>query len=394
MPVLGCGGKLLLKREAPDPCVIRPGGFDWNSNTVDLECFGDGYWTGDRICLQAPDGLPIIDNNVPGTRDGVATYFGGTWFVGLNRDHIAANTDAFYKRGTEAYPAGQQNDNANFYFIGGDTDGSGTIDDNDLITDRCYYIYVDQLGRISFYDTLCEALVGSPDNRVDLINLSFDYILIGPCGSQEYQNALWRCFADIGQYMQSDIQENLVTPIDSICDHPPDYELPANTTTPDYANAQVTPRGFKQGNPCPYWQIMCGVKEWSLELDAPAVDVTSVGEKFGQNVKSLVTGGGSIDFFVDRKCRKEETGDSQLIMQLLLMTEKGCKAEAQFYLISRDEKAQGCSQSSCGDLPGDMFYSTDILVTRNAVNMRPKELVAMSAAFVTTGEIKLLTSAS
>ena len=392
MPVLGCGGKLKLQREAPAPCVILPGGFDWNSNTIELDCT-DSYWTGDHICLQAPGGLPIIDNNVPGAINGVATYFGGTWYVGPNRDHISSNADTFYKKGTEAYPAGQAANAANFYFIGGDTDGSGTIDDNDLITDRCYYIHVDELGRISFYDTRCEALLGDPDNRLDLIALDFDYITIAPCGSNQYQNAIWQCQPAIGEYLQSDTQENLAIPIDSICDHPPLYERPENTTTPDYANAQVSPRGKQQGKPCPYWQIICGIKEWTLELDAPSVDTTAVGEKFGEAVKSLVTGGGSIDFFVERQCLDDDSkNDGLMIMQLLLMTERGSKAHAEFYLISRGESGRGCGTMQCGDLPGDLYYSTDILVTRNALNMRPTELVAMTGNFVTTGEIRLLTT--
>ena len=323
MPVLGCGGKLLLKREAPPPCVLLPDGFDWNSNTIDLDCAEEGYWTGDHICLQAPGGLPIADNNVPGSINGVATYFGGTWFVGPNRDHITSNTDDFYKKGTEAYPAGSAADAANFYFIGGDSDGDGDVDGDDAITDRCYYIHIDELGRVSFYESRCAALQGDPDDRVDLINVNFDYITIAPYGSTQYQNAIWQCQAEIGEYLQSDIQENLVIPIDSICDHPPEYELPANTTSPEYVNAQLNPRGSQQGKPAPYWQIMCAIREWSLELDAPSVDTTSVGEKFGEAVKSLVTGGGSIDFFVDRTCLDEEQGDGLMIMQLLLMTEKG-----------------------------------------------------------------------
>ena len=391
MPVLGTGGQLKLKRDAPDPCVLLPGGFDWNTNTVDLDCT-ESYWTGDHVCLQGPSGLPIVDNNVPGAIDGVATYFGGSWYVGPNRSHITSNTDDFYKKGTEAYPAGQQADAANFYFIGGDTNGDGTINDNDLIVDRCYYIHVDELGRISFYNSRCEALIGDPDGRVDLVPLDFDYITIAPHGSQQYQNAIWQCQPQIGAYIQSDIQENLAMPIDSICDHPPDYEQPENTTTPDFANAQIRPRGQQQGKPQPYWQVMCGIREWSLELDAPSVDTTAVGEKFGESVKSLVTGGGNIDFFVERQCLPEGVGDNMLIMQLLLMTEKGSKASAEFYLIQRDEDKQGPSPGKCGDLPGDLYYATDILVTRNAVNMRPTQLVAMTGAFVTTGAIRLLTT--
>ena len=396
MPVLGCGGKLLLQREAPQPCVLLSDGFDWSNNTIDLDCAEEGYWSGDRICLQAPGGLPIADNNVPGSINGVATYFGGTWFVGPNRDHITSNDHAFYKTASEEYPSGKAGDNANFYFIGGDTDGDGNIDGDDLITDRCYYIHVDSLGRISFYDTRCEALLGDPDDRVDLINTDFDYITVAPYGSTEYHNAIWQCHPEIGEYLQSDVQENLVIPIDSICDHPPDYALPANTATPEYGNAQLKPRGSNQGQPAPYWQIMCGIREWSLELDAPSVDTTSVGEKFGEAVKSLVTGGGSIDFFVEKQCCDDEISDGLTIMQLLLMTEKGSKASAEFYLISRSADGTACDTRTtcgdCGDLPGSLYYSTDILVTRNAVNMRPTELVAMTGNFVTTGEIRLLST--
>ena len=137
---------------------------------------------------------------------------------------------------------------------------------------------------------------------------------------------------------------------------------------------------------------MCGIREWSLELDAPSVDTTAVGEKFGESVKSLVTGGGNIDFFVERQCLEEEKADNMLIMQLLLMTEKGSKASAEFYLIQRDKKKQGCAAAECGDLPGDLYYAADILVTRNAVNMRPTQLVAMTGSFITTGTIRLLTT--
>ena len=44
MPVLGCGGKLKLRREAPGACVITSDSVDWNTNTFDLEC--PGYWSG------------------------------------------------------------------------------------------------------------------------------------------------------------------------------------------------------------------------------------------------------------------------------------------------------------------------------------------------------------
>jgi hypothetical protein len=391
MPVLGCGGKLLLQREAPGPCILLSDAFNWDANTLDLDC-RDDYWSGDQVCLHSPGGLPIADNGVPGAIDGVATYFGSRWFLGDNRTHIDAEDDEFYKTDTEQYPAGQFGDDANFYFIGGDSNGDGTVDDNDQITDRCYYIHIDQMGRVSFYNTRCEALLGREEDRVDLINVDFDYIVLGPYGSLEYNNALWECVAALGDYEFSDVQENGVIPIDSICDHPPDYLIPEFSPV-ELENADVRPRG--SSGAYPYWQIMCGIREWSLELDAPSVDTTSVGEKFGEAVKSLVTGGGSIDFFVEKQCCDDDRiSDGLLIMQLLLMTEKGSKAHAEFYLIDRGAPSKNCDTvqkcGGCGDLPGDLYYSTDILVTRNAVNMRPTDLVAMTGNFVTTGEIKLL----
>ena len=79
---------------------------------------------------------------------------------------------------------------------------------------------------------------------------------------------------------------------------------------------------------------MCEIREWSLELDAPAVDTTGGGEKFGESVKSLVTGGGSADFFIDRKCMDDGKDNGLYMMQLLLMTQMdGCKAKAKFFMM-------------------------------------------------------------
>jgi hypothetical protein len=37
-----------------------------------------------------------------------------------------------------------------------------------------------------------------------------------------------------------------------------------------------------------------------------------------------------------------------------------------------------------------LYYEADILVTQTAVNLRPTEMVAGTAQFVTTGEIRLV----
>ena len=86
---------------------------------------------------------------------------------------------------------------------------------------------------------------------------------------------------------------------------PPMYQRP-EANDDEYDNANPLPRGLNQGKPAPYWTILCEIREWTLELSAPAVDTTSVAEKFGNAVKSLVTGGGSVEFFIDRQCLNDD----------------------------------------------------------------------------------------
>ena len=103
----------------------------------------------------------------------------------------------------------------------------------------------------------------------------------------------------------------------------------------------------------------------------------------------MVTAGGSTEFLIDRTCFDSDDHDNGLVlMQLLMMTEKGCEASAEFWLMSGTDS---CG-SSCGAINGGLFYACDILITDTAVNLRPKEIVAGTAAFVSTGEIKLITA--
>lgn len=140
------------------------------------------------------------------------------------------------------------------------------------------------------------------------------------------------------------------------------------------------------------WKCMCLIRSWALELDAPAVDVTGLNTKFGENVKSLVTAGGEIDFMV------ELTADSRIdnsltLMRLLLMTERGSKAQAQFWTSTG--RTAGMCQGDCGELlPGDIYYEADVLVVGQALNLVPTEVVGGSVRFVSTGTIALKISDS
>ena len=373
MAVLGAGGKLKLRREAPEACIISDEALNAELDLYTSIC--EGYWTGDHITV---DCLPTSDGQFPPRPSGYATYFGGKWFVGPNRDHITTKRDLFYKTTGEDYPDGQFGDDAQFYARTGDVSGGEEIPP---CTPGDYWIHIDALGQISFYNTRCRALAGCTDDRIPLESVAGN-ITVAPYGTIEYVNAIWQCISALGEYKFSDGQDTVT--LVSICKDPPKYQNP-EAATDEYDNANLLPRGRNQGKAAPFWEVLAELREWNLELDAPAVDCTSVSEKFGNAVKSLVTGGGSAEFFIDKRCRDEGESDGKQLMRLLLMTEKGCKAEAEFWMIDRE----GCGVE-CDLVRGDLYYSTEILVTANAVNLRPTELIAGTANFVTTGEIRLI----
>jgi hypothetical protein len=381
MAVLGTGGKLLLKREAPEPCLINPESVDPEGDIIFSLC--DGYWTGDHI---SSDCLPVSNGQFPPGPSGYATYFGSKFFLGPNRDHISSAKDAFYKTSTEEYPDGVFGDDSQFYCRAGDVSGGGEIVN---CSPGDYWIHIDSLGHVSFYYSRCDALAGCKSTRANLVQTSETFSIV-PFGSLDYSNAVWECVYGFGPYVFSDGQDTVT--LASICESAPSYELPEgnpNTEAYSYDNANLLPRGLNQGTGVPFWQVLFEIREWSLELSAPSVDTTSVAEKFGNAVKSLVTGGGSTEFFVDRKCFTDNEDNGLLLMKLLMLTEKGCKASAQFYMIDR---GPNCG-TNFGVLQGDLYYEADILVTQTAVNLRPTEMVAGTAQFVTTGEIRLLEAA-
>ena len=375
MAVLGVGGRLLLRREAPSACLINPTSISAESDTIASLC--GGYWSGDHIAV---DCLPAAGDGFPAGPKGYASYFGGSWFVGPNRDHIDANADAFYKTDTEEYPDTQFGDDAQFYARSGDTSGGEEIP---ACTPGDYWIHIDALGNVSFYNSRCDALSGCANKRVELLQVGNSFA-IAPYGTLEYQNAVWECVLGVGEYQYADGRDNVT--LESVCADPPLYENP-DAGGDEYDNADFQPRGRLQGQSAPYWQVMCEIREWSLNLDAPSVDTTSVGEKFGEAVKSIVTGGGSVDYLIDKKCHEDGVGDGTDLMRLLLMTERGCQASAKFYMLDRG--GDPCNQS-CEFRAGSLYYESELLVTGSAVNLRPTEVVAGTANFVTTGEIRLL----
>lgn len=296
MAILGTGGKLKLRREAPDPVVVGVSSVNATNNTVSA---GTTFWSGDEVRLTSSRGLPFdVDGSLsgPDCPDGHGIYYGGSYLLGSNRSHTTSSSDPFYF-----------STNTNQFYL--------RSTDVGLTTSSDFYAHLDQVGRLSFYSSRAQALLGATSDRIDIFAVDFGQL-----------------------------------------------EIQAVVTEDD-------------------WYIQSLLREWSLNLTAPEVDTTGVGEKFGDSVKSVVSGGGSLDFIVDRKSTPNEQ-DPTALMNLLLMTEKGCTADAEFWMIT--------DRTATADLlPGDLYYETQLMVTSMAINTRPDEIIAGSLNFVTVGDISL-----
>lgn len=350
MAVLGVNGMVRLRREAPNPIIVRESSLRADIDTFQVE--STEFWNGDEVYLLAPDGLPFSTSTLP---EGVGCYFGSYWELGPNRTHVTAEDDEYYV----------SSDDSVYFYNRGTPVQSGN-----------YYIYRDQLGRVSLYTTRAAALGGSSSDRVDLKQLDFQYMLIAAAGTEEYANALTECLAATGEYRLSDVVDEVT--LESVCDFAPEYLQPVAGTT-EYDDAELSPRRWVGGFP---WLIQCDLQEWSVELNGENVNTTAVGQKFGESVKSIVSGGGTFDFLVERSTREDEY-DSTSLLQLLLLTEKGSKAEAEFYMINNR------TSPPAGLAPGDLYYKCNILITNAAINTRAGDLIVGTAQFVTTGPIEL-----
>ena len=138
-------------------------------------------------------------------------------YVADNRDHIDSNTHQFYKNASEEYPAGKAGTDSNtpktestwFYYRGEDS--------GDTQTDQLEgYLCIDSLGRCEAVQTRCEGLnccgTSCWSSEWRWAKLDFDFIVINPAGTGEYQNAITKCFGDIGEYIFNDIAEDDGTP--------------------------------------------------------------------------------------------------------------------------------------------------------------------------------------
>lgn len=188
------------------------------------------------------------------------------------------------------------------------------------------YIYRDQLDRISFYNTRAQALRGDPLERLTIFPTSLPFTIING--------------------------------------------IPPSS----FNTAQVKD-----------WKIQANIVDWTLNLSVAQIDTTSLGDHFNDAVKAgIVTGGGSFNFLLDRENFGDTYQDSSYLLDLLLLTDTGCKASTEFWMI-RNRPSTTCANL----LPGSLYYTADILITSSAINTSAENIINGSIEFVTVGEIGL-----
>lgn len=344
MPVLGVGGVVELRRELPPAVVISPAAARYHVNTLDIS--EEGYWIGDAVWVWGPRGLPFDLNNDgrPDIRGGFGMFFGSALgLYGARAARLQNGTSKWF--GTEApfqTPPGQ------------------------VISEGAeLFIFRDSLDRISFYRTLDEALDGSPETRLDIFPVDFGLLLITGVGSPGYQQRLTPALSELQNY---DFPEFVTEQrLDQI----------TTATLPD-------PTGENDDRP---WRFLAEMDEWSLEMSSSEIDTTSLGQRFGESVRALVTGGGEMNFYLNRFETETEI-DGTYVSRLLTLLDKGCKVEATFSLApaaSDHDYKPGYRR-----LPQQYgAYKAELIITRNSISTRADDLIRGSAMFVTVGRIKL-----
>ena len=337
MALLGNGGVLELSREWPEPLALAPAAISGDTISVG----NPGYWTGDRVIFAAADGLPL-DINGDGYADcpeGHGIYFGSTWKLGPARAHVTSTEDGYY----------QASDATAFY---------NTPTTTGLTTLSSGYIRMDALDRAKIYSTEVAAHNGDASKLI-----SFSAV--------KTSNLVWARYNSSTTYTSAITSAaNSVKPLTL----PSDSQGLEGVITPPAGLATIADDPAQRG-----WLFQADLQEWALDIDAANLDMTAIGETFGEHTKALVRGAGSLQFLLDHKALVAGQ-DSLTLLRLVLLTQQGCKSNAKFSLYK--------NRNAMGErIGGSVYYQCDLLLTNARINTRADQLIAGSTDFVVTGEI-------
>lgn len=136
-------------------------------------------------------------------------------------------------------------------------------------------------------------------------------------------------------------------------------------------------------------RIIGQVTSYELNTNRETIDTTVLSDEFRSQYSGLMSGSGRIscqwDYVDDVSDGENETAN--YLLQLILRTEVGSEFEASLFV-----KTPGYHPSGDNTLVDDsLFYQINGVITNAAIAFQPTTIVEMTADFVTTGPVRLLT---
>lgn len=312
MAVLGTNGKIVLNRSAPAPVAVDVTALNQDKNIISLT--GTGFRSGDLVEVASIDNWPNVNLNnnllIPSYAN-ILDYQEYAEMVGYVTAYPTNLLRPFRWLSTEDNDALVTED-GNIIAVQSDRDT--TPYRNRL------YVHVDALNRLSFYRTRGAALEGA--NNITRENIDQSVFLTEATGSYTYRlpTTAHANAAVVDDPLETISLESadIIGTAGSLSDYPPPYDDPSlDPGATAYDNANVTPRTeiinpeYHQPPPDALielrlvneWQLEACLQGWTLNLDASEIDTTGLGDKFFDGVKSLVQGGGTVDFLIEREAR-------------------------------------------------------------------------------------------
>jgi len=344
MAVEGRKGIVELSREWPAPTVLADERLQ-RGTSPSLDLSDLAFQSGDEVLLVGLRGVPlgIGTAGFAPCPDGHAFWTDGDTAVG---PALAARTagDGFWSTNTAAP----------FW------ESAATVGFQQTAT---AYIHRDDLDDVRFYGSEIDAINGGSQGLIPLRNVSPGVLLVLPAsGRAGYVAAALALSQSIGS---SEIV---------------DGEQPASDLAPLPQVLTDTASDAEERG----WLMQCDLTEWLFEMDATQLDQDAIGAAFGEYAKGLLKGAGSFNGEMDHsRITGEQSGLGML--RLMMLTNQGSKARARFQLA--DQRISNVP----GQVRQRVFYETDILIGKSAVNASATDVIRITAQFVATGQIKLAT---
>lgn len=410
-----------------------------NASPATLTVNASNFKTGDRVIFASTTGVPI-DFNGDGYADcpsGLGVYAGSYWQVGPARAHISSNTDEYYQiedtsafyntaattgltTNFTAYIVKDANNKVRFY----DSAGVGATEYVILPADCGNIVlskYQDTAGyaaavadaatdiadfELNPTEQALEDLISLPSllnffyyNRPEDTGLSTQFdayieqdalsrvkIYSTEIGAHNADSTAAKTLrrVDCGNFVVSRYSElpTYTAALNSAANSIKPLTLPS--TSQPLSDVITVPAAITSTADDPAlrgWLIQCELTEWAMDVEAANLDMTAIGETFGEHTKALVRGAGSLQFLVENTVRDGDQ-TSMTLLRLVLLTQRNTKASAKFYLYKdRDPVTPQVGATA--------YYSCDLLLTNSRINVRATELMTGSTDFVVTGEIGL-----